>query len=583
MSVLGLKREEKDGAAQFLARLRRDVRGNTLAIMAAAMIPLLALIGSGVDMTRAYMAQNRLRQACDAGALAGRRLLTGTTVTTALRTETLKYFDFNFPRSPAPFFEAASFEPAITIPQQGTLRVTAATSIPTTIMKMFGFNTLGISATCSATQDFVGTDIMLVLDMSGSMNCAPGVSGNCNEVEASNSKMSALRSAATSLYDTLKSAQDQLHSNNLRLRYGFVPYNATINVGRLVYAKNPTYIRSGNYLYNTRVTPTQTNTSTEQRYTSKSQCDAVNGSYQAIIGNLFGLCTITTTTTTNGNPTWGKFPIDISQYVTGSSVSTPTAPGTRSSWAGCIEERITNNVLINGGSSTSAPSDAWDLDINRIPNSDESRWAPWWPEVVYRVNENSQATESRYCASQASRLREYYNDKASFTSYLNSLDPQGSTYHDIGMIWGARFISPYGIFASSTPETNNPSDPDNPVKLRGFNVRKYIIFMTDGDLSPNMNEYTTYGVESLDKRVLGTASGSTAQLNRHLQRFRMACNAAKSQNTEVWVIAFATTLTDDMRKCASDDSKAAGISSSADLIAKFQEIGSKIGSLRLSQ
>jgi len=49
------------------------------------------------------------------------------------------------------------------------------------------------------------------------------------------------------------------------------------------------------------------------------------------------------------------------------------------------------------------------------------------------------------------------------------------------------------------------------------------------------------------------------------------------------VIAFSTTLTDAMKKCASDDSKAAGISTTPELIAKFQEIGSKIGSLRLSQ
>ena len=568
----------------FFGRLRRDVRGNTLAIMAAAMIPLLALIGSGIDLTRAYMAQNRLRQACDAGVLAGRRLLAGTTVTTAVRTETLKYFDFNFPRSPNPFFEADAFVPTVAVPTLGTLTVAASTKIPTTIMKMFGYEKLDINASCSATQDFVGTDIVMVLDMSGSMNCVPTASANCNnnEVEAAGSKMAALRSAANSLYDTLKPAQDQLHANNLRLRYGFVPYNSTVNVGKLVYAKNPSYIKSGSYEYNTRVPVPSTSTSTTTKSATRTRCEAEGGTWKFNIFDIFGgTCTITTTTTVYKYE-WSKTSIDISQYVTGATVNTPAAPGTQSTWAGCIEERKTNKTNIDGGSSSTAPTDAWDLDINRIPNSDESRWAPWWPEVTYRPSENSQITASRYCASQASRLREYYNDKGSFTNYLNSLKPQGSTYHDIGMIWGARFISPTGIFASSTPETNDPNDADNPVKLRGFNVRKYIIFMTDGNMSPELSGYTTYGVEDLDKRVLGTATGSTAQLSRHLQRFRMACNAAKSQNAEVWVIAFATTLTDEMKTCASDESKAAGISTTPDLIAKFEEIGSKIGSLRLS-
>jgi len=50
----------------FLSRLARDSRGNTLAIVGAALIPLTAMIGSGVDMSRAYMAKTRLQSACDA-------------------------------------------------------------------------------------------------------------------------------------------------------------------------------------------------------------------------------------------------------------------------------------------------------------------------------------------------------------------------------------------------------------------------------------------------------------------------------------------------------------------------------------
>ncbi|OWK32984.1 TadE/TadG family type IV pilus assembly protein [Sphingomonas mucosissima] len=567
----------RNAIGTFLGRFRRDVRGNTLAIMAAALIPLTAMVGSGVDMTRAYMAQNRFRQACDAGALAGRRLLAGTTLSQTVRDEATKYFQFNFPQG---LFQSSPYSLNMSVPAVGTLKIESTSVIPTTIMKMFGFETLPISASCSATQDFVGTDIMLVLDMSGSMNCAPGVAGACNNVEAWNSKMGALRAAATSLYDTLKDAQDQLHANNLRLRYGFVPYNATVNVGRIVFAKNPDYLRSGKYVYNTRVPKTEP---VRDSWSNKTKCDAVGGTYAGYLGsNLLGVCDYTTISTTEW--TYGKFEQDISAYVTGASVRTPTSFSStaRSTWAGCIEERQTNNTDINGGTATTAPADAWDLDINRIPNSDDSRWAPWWPEVTVNGT-GSMIDGPENCASQASRLREYYNDKTSFTNYLASLKPLGSTYHDIGMIWGARFISPDGIFRSATPETNNPNDPDNPKKLRGFNVRKYIIFMTDGDMAPTLSAYSTYGVEELDKRVLGAASGSTAQLNRHLQRFRMACNAAKSQNVEVWVIAFSTTLTTDMQRCASDPSKAAGISNTPELIAKFQEIGSKIGSLRLSQ
>jgi Flp pilus assembly protein TadG len=530
-----------------LGRLRRNVCGNTLVIVAFAMMPLIAMVGSGLDMARAYVARDRLQQACDAGSLAARRLLSGATLTTAVETEAKTYFNFNFPQAS---FGTAAFTPVVTVPSIGTVKITASTTIPTTIMKLFGFSTMNLSTTCSATQDFVGTDIMLVLDMSGSMNCPTSRPNDaCGEVEQSGSKMQALRDASESLYDTLKSAQDQLHANNLRLRYGFVPYNATVNVGKQVYAENPNYIRNS--------APYQSRT---------------------ITTGWFG-----------ASANYGQLTLDTSSFKTGALVNTPGSyPSSKSRWAGCIEERQTDNVTIDGGSATTAPASAWDLDVNMLPTVDSSRWAPWWPEAEFDPGTGGQYTASKYCASTASRLKEYYDDKASYMAYINSLKPLGGTYHDIGVIWGARFISPDGIFASATPETNDPTDPDNPKKLRGFSVRKYMIFMTDGDMSPYLDVYTTYGAEERDKRVLGSSTGTTTQLaaeqlQRHLQRFRMACNAAKSQGIQLYVIAFSTTLTTDMENCATTKAMASGITTAPALIAKFQEIGSKIGSLRISQ
>ena len=59
----------------FLSRLARDRRGNTLAMMAALLIPLLAMVGSGVDMARTYMAKAKLQTACDSAATAARRVM----------------------------------------------------------------------------------------------------------------------------------------------------------------------------------------------------------------------------------------------------------------------------------------------------------------------------------------------------------------------------------------------------------------------------------------------------------------------------------------------------------------------------
>ena len=61
-----LKKSLKGG----LSRLARDRSGNTLAMVAAAIAPILAMVGSGIDMGRSYLSETRLQQACDAGVLA---------------------------------------------------------------------------------------------------------------------------------------------------------------------------------------------------------------------------------------------------------------------------------------------------------------------------------------------------------------------------------------------------------------------------------------------------------------------------------------------------------------------------------
>ena len=160
--------------------------------------------------------------------------------------------------------------------------------------------------------------------------------------------------------------------------------------------------------------------------------------------------------------------------------------------------------------------------------------------------------------------------RANLLTYVNSLDPGGSTYHDVGMIWGARMISNGGIFADSVDTFNS------------MPVSRHIIFMTDGQLFPQCSTYSAYAMEQNDYRVTG-ASTCPNQYDRHMQRFRMVCNAAKSMNISIWVIAFGTTLSPEMTECASNANQASTAADRATLIARFQQIGSQIGALRLTQ
>ena len=89
------------GSAGFLRRLARDRSGNTLALLAAGILPLLGLVGGGIDMGRSYLAESRLQQACDAGVLAARkRLGTGVAATGVVPSDVAefgqRFFDVNF-------------------------------------------------------------------------------------------------------------------------------------------------------------------------------------------------------------------------------------------------------------------------------------------------------------------------------------------------------------------------------------------------------------------------------------------------------------------------------------------------------
>lgn len=648
------KQDNKPSLKGWLSRLARDQKGNTLAIVGAALVPLTAMIGSGVDMSRAYMAKQRLQAACDAASLAGRRAMTNDTLTSTVTSEATKFFNFNFPQNS---YQTAAFTPSVTRPSSGVVAVSASTTIPTAIMKIFGFTSLPISVSCNASLNFVNTDVLLVLDVTGSM--AEDVNGNSTSTVA-DQKITALKDAVMALYDALAPVQTQLAANNMRLRYGIVPYSSTVNVGALIRAVNPAYLadhvdyeaRVANYTTPTYIgTPGTPEPPVEETYGSsltQSDCDkygrnvsfsgfspstAAGGgpppaatwarafSNDEASGTDWGWPGAPDRTTGGGdnrmscrrryvetdttyitdyrftNYSYVEESFDVRQYKLGNPVAYATGNDgridnadnvdafelaqigigvttTNVTWNGCIEERATNDQ-IRANSGYTIPSDAYDLNIDMVPTSDpETQWRPMFPQAEWLRSGSDVYNAAAYglgpCPAAARRLDTW--TRTDLQNYVNTLTPTGSTYHDIGMIWGARLVSTAGAFADGCATYN------------GQPCSRHIIFMTDGQLAPSSSAYSAYGVEYMDQRV--TASSSAAnQYESHLQRFKMICNAAKSGNVgaSIWVIAFGTTLSNDLRDCASNANQASTIANRTALIAKFTEIGNNIGALRLTQ
>ena len=657
-----MKSKVKAKAAKL--NLLRDKSGSILPMTAVAMVVLAGMVGGGVDISRAYMVQNKLQNACDAGTLAGRRAVGSEGFDAKAKQRADDFFETNFDEAN----EGVSNTSFVTTtPDNGNTVVGAAsTNLDTVIMRIFNVDDIALSADCQASMSVGNSDVVMVLDVTGSMR---------DPLDASQTRIVALRNAMKSFYDTVSASAD---GGNARIRYGFVPYSSSVNVGRLITDVDPSYI-ADEHNYQSKVARTVTttvdtvqgyeapyttngsgptsraddpwyyhtgsyrnrrtcrnnepsdtgwtnsgsaSTSTGEPYidestgnritettTSQEQSRTEYACYRAGRRNHWvikrtGNRTVSnieysieepiyTTTTTTTFDRWDHRAVDYdtSTFKTFASVTTPTGPnGTNetSTWEGCIEERQTVKQPTFSWSSLLGlnHSDAFDLDIDSAPTNDEAtQWKPLWTQISYRrtngsninsivdtpESENGEASDLRdfaACPFEAQGLETMSEED--FDDYADSLEPAGATFHNIGMIWGARLISPEGIFATTVNEA-----PAN-----GGNVARHIIFMSDGAMAPDERVYSSYGIEAHDKRV--TDNGFDERAARHTQRFITACTIAKAKGIRVWVIAFDTGLTPDLENCASDDS-AFPANSADQLNAAFQEIAKDVGELRITQ
>jgi Flp pilus assembly protein TadG len=619
----------------LLGALRRDRRGNTLAIMAIALIPLSALVGSGVDTARVYVVKARLQQACDAGVLAGRKFMASdgnSALDSVSATRANEFFSNNFKTgwlsTPATGMAgAATFTSRKTADSQ--VAGTASVTVPMTIMKMFAAPDVPLTVNCEARFDVADADVMFVLDTTGSMACQPSQTSGCSPSvitytrpdgttgyyaqEVSGSKLSGLRTAVLNFYDTLDSNVDP----STNIRYGFVTYTSTVNSGFAIRDVSSDYlVKKWDYQSRYLIGDADNGSSSQSTQSITSDaCTALAGRSPASGYSTNGTATITTTSYSSSNsrctinskpvkPSWryGQKNWDVSQYVAGSTVADPTKiTGATSKWQGCIEERRTS-----ASSSFSQSSLPADLDPDLVPTNDDTRWRPMWPDVIYYRGTGTSAVNGTvdYAGNSSNpygdstttnTLGDYTNmllynnissgyvscgkpvrrlapmNRADVSAYVNASDfrAQGGTYHDTGMIWGTRMISPTGIFAGDTAAWPSKPAPN-----------RYIVFMTDGDMAPNYDLYGMYGIERYDKRVTG--GSSSVQTSNHNARFLAVCQAAKSRNITVFVVGFGQTLTNELTQCASPG-QAYYASDNASLKAAFTKIANQVAMLRISK
>jgi Flp pilus assembly protein TadG len=614
-----------------LHRLLRDRAGNTLAMIAAALLPLLAMVGGGIDMGRSYLAQTRLQQACDAGVLATRKALgTGVAVDgdipDAAATTGNSFFNLNF-RDGAYGSTDRTFEMAVE--DDLAISGSASVNVPTSIMGIFGFAEVPLTVECSAQVSMSNIDLMLVLDVTGSMmQSNPGDSAPRIDV----------------MKDVIRDFHAEMEANKgpaSRVRYGFVPYSTNVNVGGLL--EDDWVVDQWTYQSRTLV-GTGTASGTYSFYTARSpvsgsRVDTVASTYpangggncngaprntsitvntplgttsQPFVGPPAGTQTITNyRSTVNGDEYVVKLRGGVctvirstyTNYIWKFDYITQPALVRTDSWNygpvlkdvsnwrsesdGCIEERDTYEI---GDYANVDLTRALDLDLDLVPTSGDpaSQWRPHYPELIYG-RQLEWTGRGNFDPAAVTTTREYISPHAMYTdacpaaarklaamdagqlnSYLATIDAKGSTYHDIGMLWGARLISPTGLFASENADVS-ASDTTS----------RNMIFMTDGQTSTLDVSYSAYGIEPVDRRRWSPGSGLTLT-DTVEARFAFACAEAKKRNVTLWLIAFGTIMNPVFEECAGP-----GHTFQADngdeLADAFSTIANRVADLRITR
>ena len=211
----------------IVRRLLKDRGANVIAIGAASIIPLVGVVGGGVDASRMYLAKSRLQQACDAATLAARKKLAGgqiagSTIPADIENTADDFFDTNFP---AGQYGTTNVSYELTNGTATRMDGAASASVPTTLMRVFNKPQVDIAVTCSAELNLPNIDVVLVLDQSGSMD-SPADSSN----PGGDTRMEALKKAVFSFYDEVMAAKPA----GSRVRIGIVPYNSNVNVGSML-------------------------------------------------------------------------------------------------------------------------------------------------------------------------------------------------------------------------------------------------------------------------------------------------------------------------------------------------------------
>lgn len=189
-------------------------RGNVAILFALTLLPVMFMVGSAIDYSRALTVDTKMQSALDATALALSKLAP-TLNQAQLSEQARRTFTTIFGNSQS---SVESVSATYADAGKKTLTVTAAASLPTAFMMIAGVDRIPIGASSTVSWGDTRLRVSLVLDNTSSM--------------ATGGKLDALKTASRSLLTRLRG----FAANAGDVYVSIVPFNKDVNVGAANYA-----------------------------------------------------------------------------------------------------------------------------------------------------------------------------------------------------------------------------------------------------------------------------------------------------------------------------------------------------------
>ena len=577
-------------------RLVRARRGNVAITFAFTLIPLLALVGAAVDLSRANSVRTSLQLAVDSTALMlSKKAASASSDEMKGLVET--YFAGLFKRPDATNTKVSA---TYSTTAGSQVVVSGSADMDTEFMSILGFKTINLTATSTAKWGASRLRVALVLDTTGSM-ASDGKIGAL--ITATNNLLSQLQSAASVDGDVYVSiipfAKDVRIENNYDATWDDWIYwddkaksdpnswdatHGKCNTSGSVLLRSNCVSACSLSNYTTQSTCTAAGTCTVSGYSTQSTCTnagtcsisgknsqstctsagtcSISGNSSKSACNSAGICSLTQWTTQSkcsqkgGVWTFGVWTPGVwtagmwTPGVWTVGVWTPDLLS-RKTWSGCTTDRGPLPPLKppSGGNAydqTLRPPSLSD-DTSRYPPDDKVTCPPAMMALSYNWS--------------------------AMKTLVDGLGTNGSTNQPIGLVWGWQSLVGGGPFTA-------------PAKDAAYQYVDAIILLSDGLNTQNRwdgdGSHTSTAVDARMRDSSG--NGTCANINAaNINLYTIQVNTGGDPTSTLLRNCAGTAPTETIARTFPDPSKFSLLTSADQIITTFDKIGTELTKLRIAR